>query len=456
MRRDPVRQPIQVAEPRRPPLLVQFVVVAVEPEQRSEDRRVEELEDRIHLVDAVLERRAGQHECVRAPQHLDRARGLGVPVLDALRLVEHDDVGTELLFDRPKVHSDLFVVAEREEGRTSVHLAPRIRPAEDDLELEVGEQPDLLRPLALERGRRHDEHARGPAEIPNDRASRDRLHGLSQAHVVGQHDPLSESEMQRALELVRVELALEHPEPAPARPQVGLVAGAPLPAALRPLKRLHPGIQPPGNANPIRILVREDAKALKRPGGPARKRASQIFEARRRLSAGRRRRDAGARRLALVEIHLDASAPRAGRRDLRSVVRSAERMQRPFHMLARTEAIGAKIGALAGVNALLQRADLDQVRPAARRLHLVIAVETEIADGRNARDFRPAAPSAPLDFLLVRRDPSRELRGRRFFGLALRRPRSLPRHARHRASRVRRQGDGPVSPSPRPGSGLGR
>ncbi len=50
------------------------------------------MDDRIELVDAVLERRAGQHEGVGRAQLLDPPRGLGLPVLDPLRLVENDDV----------------------------------------------------------------------------------------------------------------------------------------------------------------------------------------------------------------------------------------------------------------------------------------------------------------------------------------------------------------------------
>ena len=73
--------------------LVELVEVAVEAEQRADQLRVEVLDDRIELVDAVLDRRAGQHEGVGRAQRLDPPRGLGLPVLDALRLVEHDDVG---------------------------------------------------------------------------------------------------------------------------------------------------------------------------------------------------------------------------------------------------------------------------------------------------------------------------------------------------------------------------
>ena len=50
---------------------------------------------RVDLVDAVLDRRAREHEGVAAAQAFDGLRGLGAPVLDALGLIEHDDVGLQ-------------------------------------------------------------------------------------------------------------------------------------------------------------------------------------------------------------------------------------------------------------------------------------------------------------------------------------------------------------------------
>ena len=44
------------------PFLVQLVEIAVEAEQGTEDTGVEELDDRIDLVDAVLQRRSGQSQ----------------------------------------------------------------------------------------------------------------------------------------------------------------------------------------------------------------------------------------------------------------------------------------------------------------------------------------------------------------------------------------------------------
>ena len=99
----------------RPAALVELVEVAVEAEQRPEQLGIEILHDRIELVDAVLDRRAGQHEGVGRAQRLDPPRRLGLPVLDALRLVEHDDVGLQYRVDVRGVAQHLLVVDDGEE-----------------------------------------------------------------------------------------------------------------------------------------------------------------------------------------------------------------------------------------------------------------------------------------------------------------------------------------------------
>ena len=98
-------QLVEVPVARRAAPLVQIVVLAVEPEQRAEQGGVEEIHDRIQLVDAVFDRRAGEDEGVAAVEPLDGLRGLGGPVLDALGLVEHDDV-------RPQPRVDVEAVGD--------------------------------------------------------------------------------------------------------------------------------------------------------------------------------------------------------------------------------------------------------------------------------------------------------------------------------------------------------
>ena len=119
-RRHAVAQLGEVLVVDRAAALVEFIEVAVEAEQRPEQLRIEVLDDRVELVDAVLDRRAGQHEGVRRAQRLDPARRLCLPVLDALRLVEHDDVGREEAVDVVGVAKHLLVVDDGEEGRLAI------------------------------------------------------------------------------------------------------------------------------------------------------------------------------------------------------------------------------------------------------------------------------------------------------------------------------------------------
>ena len=53
---------------------------------------VDELHDRVELVQAVFQRRAREHQGERRAQPLDDPAGLGFPVLDALAFVEDDQV----------------------------------------------------------------------------------------------------------------------------------------------------------------------------------------------------------------------------------------------------------------------------------------------------------------------------------------------------------------------------
>ena len=126
-RGDPIREHVQVAVTDRAAPLVQLVEIAVETEQGAEELGVQELDDRVDLVDSVLERGAGEDEGVSAVEFLHRVRGLGLPVLDALGFVEDHEVGPQRLQKLAPVRHDLLVVAEREEGVTRVGGAACLR-----------------------------------------------------------------------------------------------------------------------------------------------------------------------------------------------------------------------------------------------------------------------------------------------------------------------------------------
>jgi hypothetical protein len=67
-RLEALAQTREVAIVDRPPPLVQFVEVAIEAEQRSQNFRIEILHDRVQLVDAVFDRRSRENECVARVQ----------------------------------------------------------------------------------------------------------------------------------------------------------------------------------------------------------------------------------------------------------------------------------------------------------------------------------------------------------------------------------------------------
>ena len=139
--------------------LVQLVEIPVEAEQGTEDTGVEELHDRIDLVDAVLHRCAGEYEGVGAVQPLDRDGGFGLPVLDALGLVQNDDIRGENVIDFIDVGPDLLVIGEKKERRLVVLAQALGARSLDDMSGQVGELGDLLLPFALERGGGDHQHS---------------------------------------------------------------------------------------------------------------------------------------------------------------------------------------------------------------------------------------------------------------------------------------------------------
>ena len=76
---------------------------------------VDELHDRKEIVEPILERRAGEHQREGRAQALHGLRRLCLPVLDALALVQNDQVPFRAL-DRQDVAQHLLVIADREEA----------------------------------------------------------------------------------------------------------------------------------------------------------------------------------------------------------------------------------------------------------------------------------------------------------------------------------------------------
>ncbi len=137
-------------------------VQGAEPPLGLQGHVVDPLDDRGQLLDPVLHRRAGQDQAIGRGQPLDRERRLGRPVLDPLRLVEHDQVGRPAA-DRLQVADQLLIVDDEEPG--AVRLVDRLAfggGAVDDADRQVGEAVPLAGPLRLEARRGDDQAAADP------------------------------------------------------------------------------------------------------------------------------------------------------------------------------------------------------------------------------------------------------------------------------------------------------
>jgi hypothetical protein len=107
-------------------VFVVHVMVGEEPERRAEAMSVHELDDRDQFLQPVLERRPGRYDRVRRRDALHAPRGSRVPVLDALRLVQNDQIRGPR-GDEVENSVDRIGVRDDEEGgrRSVLRLAPR-------------------------------------------------------------------------------------------------------------------------------------------------------------------------------------------------------------------------------------------------------------------------------------------------------------------------------------------
>ena len=194
----------QVLVAGRAAFLVKNVVVAIEAKEGAEKGGVEVVHDGAKLIEAVLDGRAGEHKCVTGAEAFDREGGLCSPILDTLGLVEHDDIGTEVLVDLVEVGDDLLVVHDGEKGRVRLRVKAKAGrlAAENQAEGKGGEAADLLLPLALERRGGDKEHATGVAEAVEQGAGGDGLGGLAEAHFVGEEGAFAEGEVEHPFALV--------------------------------------------------------------------------------------------------------------------------------------------------------------------------------------------------------------------------------------------------------------
>ena len=135
-------------------------VRVVKLKRRPELALVHELDHREQIVEAILERRAGERERETGAQPLDDLRGLRLPVLDPLRLVENDQIPRHL-FDGEDVSEYLLVVAHRVERIfRAVLLGSRGSRSRHKVRGPRTESFDLGLPLPFHRGGTNDEHLR--------------------------------------------------------------------------------------------------------------------------------------------------------------------------------------------------------------------------------------------------------------------------------------------------------
>ena len=144
-------QLIQISVADGAALFIQLVIFSVETEQGAEQLRIEKLGDGVDFVDTILQRRPGQYEGIGAFQVLDGVGGFGLPILDALRLVQDDDIRFQQVVDLLCIRANLLVAGN---GKEKVPLvlpqATGARPLNDPGG-QIGELTDLIFPLPFER-----------------------------------------------------------------------------------------------------------------------------------------------------------------------------------------------------------------------------------------------------------------------------------------------------------------
>jgi hypothetical protein len=188
--------------------LVGDPVAVEETEGRTQPPVVEELHDREEIVEAILQGRPREHQREARPEALDDPARLGFPVLDALPLVEHDQVPASGLHGR-EVPEHLLVVDDREEGVCLVLGHPLGGASQHELAGALREPLHLGRPLGLERSGANDEDPRDAGLARQELRRADALDRLPQAHVVGQDGPAGPGGEGDAVELVGQERRLE-------------------------------------------------------------------------------------------------------------------------------------------------------------------------------------------------------------------------------------------------------
>ena len=181
-------QPVEVPVAEHLAFVIHHAVPVEKPESRAESPVVDELDDGEKIVEPVLERCSGQHQREGRAQALHGLRRLRLPVLDALALIENDQIPFRAL-DRENIPQHLLVVADGEEAFALVLLhAPR-GAAEHDLGVARRKAQDFAAPLGFDRGGADDQHFADAGFARQEFRDSDTLDGFAEPHVVGQDRP---------------------------------------------------------------------------------------------------------------------------------------------------------------------------------------------------------------------------------------------------------------------------
>ncbi len=149
---------------------------------------VDPIEDGSELVESILHRRPGEDEPVFGVEALHRLGRLRRVVLDALRFVDHDDVGRHRA--HPSFVAEELLVIEENEARAVLVEEPLsfVRRAVEQGHGRLRDLAPFAKPLRLQARGDDDEPFPNRLRREESVASRDRLHGLPEAHVVGEEE----------------------------------------------------------------------------------------------------------------------------------------------------------------------------------------------------------------------------------------------------------------------------
>jgi hypothetical protein len=185
-RREPAAQRGEIAVAQHLAALVGDVEVHEIAPERPQHPRVHHLHQAVEVLQAVLQRGAAEHEGIARRDALDGGGDLGAPVLDALGLVQDQQVRRQGLVDDAEIAQHQLGVDDVEAAALAVLHRARLGRTLHQVRLGAGEARDLPLPLELEGGRADDQRPLDVVVLVQPIGGGDGLQRLAQAHVVGQ------------------------------------------------------------------------------------------------------------------------------------------------------------------------------------------------------------------------------------------------------------------------------